>query len=212
MVHSLPGHQRRNGPGISDEGGELLGEVSSLDELHAEVLLTLMLADFINRDDARVIEQSHRLGLVLKSPKLGVIGQDAGPDHLESDRPVEGKLAGLVNDAHAAAAQFSAQLIVAKVAELGSHGQGEGVAVSLGRRLDYPVCGRRIGSGFLRVARGLLGIESGLGRRIVLWVRSGHWNRLLKKSKTGFRFERTDAPDPFAGDLTTCLRTASIWA
>ena len=118
MVHSLGrlGQKRCRGPGIVLEGRELLGEVSPLDELHAEVLLTLMVANFINRHDPRVIQQCDGLGLVLESPQLRVVSQHAGPDHLEGDRPVEADLAGLVDHAHAAAAQFPVDLIVADIA------------------------------------------------------------------------------------------------
>ena len=68
--------------------------------------LAVVLADLVDRHDARVVEQGDGLGLVLEPAQLVVVGQDAGLDHLEGDGPVEADLAGLVDDAHAAAAQL----------------------------------------------------------------------------------------------------------
>ena len=76
------------------------------DELHAEVALAVVLADLVDRDDAGVVEQRDGLGLVLKPTQLGVVGQEPGLHHLESDRPVETDLPGLVDHAHAAPPQL----------------------------------------------------------------------------------------------------------
>ena len=70
-------------------------------------MLAVVLADLVDRDDARVVEQGDGLGLVPEPAQLVVAGEQAGPDHLEGDGPVERDLAGLVDDAHAAAAQLA---------------------------------------------------------------------------------------------------------
>ena len=54
----------------------------------------------------------------------------AGPDHLEGDGPVEADLPGLVDDAHAAAAQLAADLVVAEVADGGAGGQAVAIAAA----------------------------------------------------------------------------------
>ena len=123
------GHERRRGPGVVLEGGEPLGEVAPLDELHAEELLAVVLADLVDRHDPGVVQQGHRLGLVLEPAQLGVVGQHAGLDHLQRHRPVEADLPGLVDDAHAAAAQLLRDRVVAEVAHRRAAGQARrGVA------------------------------------------------------------------------------------
>ena len=69
-----------------------------------------------------MIEQRDGLGLVLKPPQLGVVGQNSGLDHLECDGSVECDLSGFVDDAHAAAAQFILYFVVAEVADCGGSG------------------------------------------------------------------------------------------
>ena len=125
---------------------ELLGEVAALDQLHAEVVLAVVLADLVDRHDARVVEQGDGLGLVLEPAQLGVVGQNAGLDHLEGDGPVEADLPGLVDDAHAAAAQLLVNLVVAEVADAGGLGwmagrPGASLAVRVGSR--HLPCGPR---------------------------------------------------------------------
>ncbi len=82
-------------------------QAAARDELHAEVVLAVVLADLVDRDDAGVIEQRDGLGLVLEPPQLVVAGEQPGLEHLQCDGAVEGDLAGLVDDAHAAAAQLA---------------------------------------------------------------------------------------------------------
>ena len=69
-------------------------QAAAVDELHAEVVLAVVLADLVDRHDARVVEQGDGLGLVLEPAQLVVAGQDAGLDHLEGDGPVEARPAG----------------------------------------------------------------------------------------------------------------------
>ena len=67
-------HQPGGGAGAQDEAAPLLGQAAAFDELHAEVLLALVLADLVDRHDPGVVEQRDGLGLVLKSARFGVIG------------------------------------------------------------------------------------------------------------------------------------------
>src|ERR1700677_2661394 len=50
-------------------------------------------------------------GFLFESGHRFPAGMDSGENHLESDRPLEVLLTGLVDDAHAAAAQFVQDLI-----------------------------------------------------------------------------------------------------
>ena len=141
------GQERRRGPGIGLERGELLGEVAPLDQLHAEIALAVVLADLVDRDDPRVIEQGDGLGLVLEASQLGVVGQNSGLDHLERDGPVEADLPGLVDDAHAAAAQLFLNLVVAEVADGGAARQVARGPVAVGRAGWVVGVGRPVAGG-----------------------------------------------------------------
>ena len=51
-----------------------------------------------------------------------VVGELAGEDHLERDRPIEAHLPGLEDDAHAAAGDLADDLVVAEIANAGGRG------------------------------------------------------------------------------------------
>ena len=114
------GHQPGGGAGVVPVAVHQRYEAAAGDQLHREVVLALMLADLVDRDDAGVVEQRDGLGLVLEAAELGVAGEQAGPDHLQGHRAVERDLAGLVDDAHAAAAQLAPDLVIAEVADGGA--------------------------------------------------------------------------------------------
>ena len=69
-------------------------------------MLAVVLADLVDGDDAGVIEQGDGLGLVPEAAEFVVAGEESGPDHLQRNLAVEGDLAGLVDDAHAATAEL----------------------------------------------------------------------------------------------------------
>ncbi len=143
-------HQGHGGPEIVPERGELLGEVAPLDELHAEIALVVVLADLVNRHDAGVVQQRDGLGFILEPAQLGVVGQESGLDHLEGDGPIEADLPGLVDDAHAAAAQLFQDLVVAEVADGGAARQVTGGPVAVAREgrvagVGCPVAGGVVG-------------------------------------------------------------------
>ena len=95
VVHRLGrlGHQRRGGPRVVAvvlrAGRRGCRPATSF---MREVALAVVLAHLVDRHDAGVVEQRHRLGLVLEPPQLVVAGQDPGPDHLQGHRPVEADL------------------------------------------------------------------------------------------------------------------------
>ena len=56
-----------------------------------------------------MVQEGDGLGLVMEAAPFGIVGEDAGFDHLQGHRPVEADLPGLVDDPHAAAAQLAAE-------------------------------------------------------------------------------------------------------
>ena len=112
-----PAHQRGGLAGRQRAVGQALGEALPLDEAHREVMLALVLADLVDRHDARMVEVGGRLGLGVEPLDVGLVGELAGEDHLERDGPVEAHLPGLEDDAHAAAGDLADDLVVAEVAD-----------------------------------------------------------------------------------------------
>ena len=136
-------------------------------------MLAVVRADLVDRDDARVVEEGDGLGLVPEPAQLVVAGEQAGPDHLEGDGSIERDLSGLVDDAHAAAAEFAADLVVAEVADPVAARQGVRVAVAARRGGGAGGVGLRAVDGRARVGRpdrlGGAGVVP--GRRRVLHAR-----------------------------------------
>ncbi len=98
------------------EFGYLLGEAAALDQLHAEVRLSLVLAYLVDGQDVGVIEVGGRLRLRAKALDIGIRCQGATQDHLQRDNAVERNLAGAVDDAHPAAGNLLEKGVVANVA------------------------------------------------------------------------------------------------
>ena len=93
-----------------------------------------MLADVVDLDDVGVLEPGDGLGLGEEAGGGLGAGVRAGQDHLQGDGAVEPDLAGLVDDAHAAAAQL-AQDLVAGERGVGTPGGGRR-RVAIRRRGD----------------------------------------------------------------------------
>ena len=110
------GHQGRGGPRVVLVGVQPVGQAAAGNQLHAEVSLALVLANLIHRNDSGMVKLGHRLGLVLKPAELDIVRKHAGPDHLQRHLTVERDLASLVDDPHAASAQFVVDLVIAEIA------------------------------------------------------------------------------------------------
>ena len=79
-------------------------QAAALDQLHAEVVLALVLADLVDRHDVRVIAACAAASASMRNRcDLGRRGELARQDHLERHRAVEADLPGPVDHAHAAA-------------------------------------------------------------------------------------------------------------
>ncbi len=59
-------------------GQEAACQAVAGDELHAEVVKSMVLTDFQNRHDVRVLERTHRLGLVAEPLALDAGGKPTG--------------------------------------------------------------------------------------------------------------------------------------
>jgi hypothetical protein len=65
----------------------------------------------VDRDDTGVLHRCRRLGLGQEARPLLGAGVLAAKDHLQGHDPVEGDLAGLEDDAHAATTQVPQHLV-----------------------------------------------------------------------------------------------------
>ena len=77
------------------------------DELHDVVVHALVLADAVNRDDVRVVQPGRGAGLALESGRLLRVEPAVPQQDFQGHVPAERLLLGLVDDAHAAAADFA---------------------------------------------------------------------------------------------------------
>ena len=78
-------------------------------------MLPVEQADFVHGDDVGMLQPAGRLnfGAGSAAGRLA-LARSAGQDHLEGDDAVELDLPGLVDDAHAAAAEFVEQFVFAE--------------------------------------------------------------------------------------------------
>ena len=82
-----------------------LAQVHAVHEFHQQVIEPVRLAEVVDRDDVRVVQPGQRLGLARnRSANFGSASCLRRQD-LQRHQPVQLGLAGLVNHAHAAAAE-----------------------------------------------------------------------------------------------------------
>ncbi len=96
---------------------EFLGQTAAVHELQRKVGMAVVFADLEDLHDVRVLQAGDRFGLGAEAGYLPFAGVFAGQDHLQGHQTVELALPGLVDDAHAAAAQFVQQFVVADVTD-----------------------------------------------------------------------------------------------
>ena len=88
-------------------------------------------ADVVDRHDVRMLQVSGRLRLVLETLQLLGVQRRGERQDLQGHAPPQGVLLGLVDDAHAAAADFAED---AEVAQDPGHRAIAGIARQAGRR------------------------------------------------------------------------------
>ncbi len=125
-------------------------EVATRHIIHREVMLPSVLADFVDGDDVGVLQVGGRFGLSQKSFDLVWTGQDACADHFQGQIPVQTRLPGLPDDAHAAPGDLFEKLVITKILEARSglrraRGCRQGIRKNGGRRINVRLArkGRR---------------------------------------------------------------------
>ena len=133
-----PRHRRQqagDGAIILLEARQMLVQTAAFIEGHGEVIPTLMIADLVNFHDFGMVQVRDVLGLGLEAFDLFGRRQGTGRDSFEGHDPHRFQLTRLVDDAHAAAADFFLQNVFAErliagrvaVAERRLTGMGLGV-------------------------------------------------------------------------------------
>jgi hypothetical protein len=162
-----------------DVGGDGLRQGAAADVLQRVERSALRRADLVDLDDVGVLELGDRLRLGAEADQRFGVGQIARQDHFQGDEPVELDLPGLVDDAHAAAAQLAEDLITANDRDRMDRLGGEH-PVEAGR-LDRPLAGAR---GHVRAPEA---DGRGLGPRDVVGVGvvRGRWRGVEDEGRLG---------------------------
>ena len=90
-------------------------EVGAIDEAHGQEVAAVPLAGLVDGDDVGMVDGGGHLRLAQEARPEGlVIGRQRG-DELDGHRPIEGRVRGPVDDAHAAAADDRLEVVAAEV-------------------------------------------------------------------------------------------------
>ena len=92
-------------------------ELATFDELHAEVARPIALADFVDGNDARMLEAGRSFGLQTETLEMRLRGPLAETDNFERNTTVETFLPRPKHYSLTASANFFQQLIVAQLSE-----------------------------------------------------------------------------------------------
>ena len=104
--------QRQNQLGFHWPPGNSMLERLPIQKLHRNEWLALVLANFVDRANVRMIQGGRRLGFALKATEgLRVFGYIVGQE-FESRKAAEFQVLGFVNDAHPTAAEFFHDAVV----------------------------------------------------------------------------------------------------
>ena len=85
--------------------GQQLPQAYPFHILHDQAVEVIRFVDVENRHDKRVPQLRERARLTEEPLLECIIGPEVGPDDLDGDKPVQERLASLVDDAHSALAQ-----------------------------------------------------------------------------------------------------------
>ena len=107
-------HVRRRFLGRERFVPDQLRQVLPLHILHREVMLPRFLADFVNRNDVRMLEAGGCLRFHAEALDERLAGQFAEEQQLDRDDPVQAFLPRLIDDPHPAPRDFFEQFVVAE--------------------------------------------------------------------------------------------------
>ena len=130
------------------------------DELHHEIMVTVLPAHAEDRHDVGVVQLGRGLRLALEPPHLLGVQQRAGREHLQRHPPAERFLLGLVDHPHAAAADLAEDAVVAQPLQPDAHrravvgGQRAGRAAGALAQVFHHQAAPGTGRGSRRPARG----------------------------------------------------------
>ena len=110
-------HQPRRLPGLQWSVPQRGGQALAGDVGHRKIMLPVVLTNFVNRHDARMIQIRRRFGFGMKPPHFVLAGQLTGQDHLHGNRPIEPRLPCAINDTHAAPRDLFDQFVLAEVGD-----------------------------------------------------------------------------------------------
>jgi hypothetical protein len=96
-------------------GPDELVELAAFLELHAEVASPIALADFVDRNDPRMLKAGGRLGLAAEPLQMGFTRAMAETNNLKRNEAVETFLARAIDDALAAAPDFLQELVITEL-------------------------------------------------------------------------------------------------
>ena len=86
--------------------GEQPPEVDAVDVLHGHVEASVLLAGVMDRDQVRMLHRRRQPALAAEPQRVGVVAGELRGEDLERPDPIEGEMAGAVDDPHAAAADL----------------------------------------------------------------------------------------------------------
>ncbi len=147
---------------------ELLAQAPAVGVFQGEKALPFVFADLVDLNDVRMLKPRGRFGLGTEPRRDLRVIVDPGPDHFESDQPVQSMLTRAVHHPHRAAAEFLQQFVTRDARP----------EIGRGRRCPLRVKpGGQVGRGECFVerqlplkARGQLGEATGEHRRIGRFV------------------------------------------
>ena len=99
-----------------------LGQAFAFHIIHREIMVTVLLRHFVDRDDVGMLQTGRGFGFGAKPLHIGGAGQLAGQDHLHRYSPIQAWLARFIDHPHAAARDLLQQLVIAEVAKLSARG------------------------------------------------------------------------------------------
>ena len=106
--------------------GEAFGDRLPFQMLQHEEVDAVLVADVEQGADVRMIQRRDRARLAFEALAQLRVGRERGGENLDRDRPIEPRVAGLVDLAHAACPEGGEDLVRA---EAGAGGQGQTLAV-----------------------------------------------------------------------------------